>query len=255
MRHSYVGDVGDYGKYGLLRTLVGDGQEVRLGVVWYLTDATENNNDGKHDGYLKRGSKRQREAFERCDPPLYARMKAIREQQRLNIAMVQDGSVLPQNTIFYGTPVPRATIGGDYEAAWKQRDDWHSRSLDTMSSVDCVLIDPDNGVEFSKREDFRRLKPSRKHSYWHEITDYLSGKKSIVAYHHLNRDCPHRVQIDQCLAHIQAAGSTAWAIHYRRGTGRAFFVIPGSRECRRVLREGSEEFARVWQQHAALIDP
>lgn len=34
MQNCYVGDIGDFGKYGLLKALGGD--DLRLGVVWYL---------------------------------------------------------------------------------------------------------------------------------------------------------------------------------------------------------------------------
>jgi hypothetical protein len=42
--------VGDFGKYGLLRALVG--MDLRLGVVWYLNPAEEANADGGRVTYL-----------------------------------------------------------------------------------------------------------------------------------------------------------------------------------------------------------
>ena len=36
MKNQYVGDIGDYGKYGLLRFLAEKG--IRIGVNWYLTE-------------------------------------------------------------------------------------------------------------------------------------------------------------------------------------------------------------------------
>ena len=56
MKNSYVGDIGDFGKYGLLRHLCGvtgkgtDGDPLRLGVVWYL-------NEGQGTDYLTDKSK------------------------------------------------------------------------------------------------------------------------------------------------------------------------------------------------------
>src|SRR5829696_4979011 len=49
MQDRYVGDVGDFGKYGLLRTL---GAGLSLGVVWYLVPNESHNADGKHTSYL-----------------------------------------------------------------------------------------------------------------------------------------------------------------------------------------------------------
>ena len=95
MKHPYVGDVGDFGKYGLLRVVGKHPGGMRLGVVWYLTDAQEHNNDGKHDGYLKNGSQRERDSFRNCDPALYDRLGVIRRNSQLDLNMVEDGSVLP----------------------------------------------------------------------------------------------------------------------------------------------------------------
>ena len=58
MQDRYTGDVGDFGKYGLLRWLCGqDAAPLRLGVVWYRADSSIINadppNDGKHVEYLQ----------------------------------------------------------------------------------------------------------------------------------------------------------------------------------------------------------
>jgi hypothetical protein len=55
MQNRYVGDVGDYGKYALLRGLCDPDARpaVRLGVVWCLFPDETFNNDGKHISYLK----------------------------------------------------------------------------------------------------------------------------------------------------------------------------------------------------------
>ena len=58
MQHRYVGDIGDFGKFGLINFLLHnseDGKQFRLGVLWFLTHphAKEaQRNDGKHTRYL-----------------------------------------------------------------------------------------------------------------------------------------------------------------------------------------------------------
>ena len=55
MKNQYVGDIGDYGKYGLLRFLAGQG--IKIGVNWYLTDDDDDESaDGKFTYYLDRKS-------------------------------------------------------------------------------------------------------------------------------------------------------------------------------------------------------
>ena len=49
MKNQYFGDVGDYGKYGLLRFIAKRG--VTIAVNWYLTP-DDQSNDGHIRGYL-----------------------------------------------------------------------------------------------------------------------------------------------------------------------------------------------------------
>lgn len=51
MQNRYVGDIGDFGKLGLLRQLSKTGLSV--GVNWYLTPDETHNGDGRHIGYLE----------------------------------------------------------------------------------------------------------------------------------------------------------------------------------------------------------
>src|SRR5258708_2505541 len=54
MQNRYVGDVGDYGKYALLRALCRStaAKSIRLGVIWCLFPDEHQSNDGKHISYL-----------------------------------------------------------------------------------------------------------------------------------------------------------------------------------------------------------
>ena len=51
MKNQYVGDIGDYGKYGLLRFLANHG--IKIGINWYLTE-NDGSSDGRYTGYLNR---------------------------------------------------------------------------------------------------------------------------------------------------------------------------------------------------------
>lgn len=51
MKNQYIGDIGDYGKYGLLRFLSEHG--IKIGVNWYLSKNDEIVIDGNINNYLK----------------------------------------------------------------------------------------------------------------------------------------------------------------------------------------------------------
>lgn len=52
MQNRYTGDIGDFSKLGLLRTLHSAG--LSIGLNWYLTPDETHNSDGRHVGYLRR---------------------------------------------------------------------------------------------------------------------------------------------------------------------------------------------------------
>ena len=60
MKNQYVGDIGDYGKYGLLRFLASHG--IKIGVNWYLTE-NDGSTDGKFTTYLKNPADRLAAVF------------------------------------------------------------------------------------------------------------------------------------------------------------------------------------------------
>ena len=59
MQDKYTGDVGDFGKYGLLKTIVAESKgNIRLGVNWYYVTREEvSNGDGNRVSYLGKESK------------------------------------------------------------------------------------------------------------------------------------------------------------------------------------------------------
>lgn len=65
MQNRYVGDIGDFGKYGLLKALAGHG--LRLGVHWCLNTDDEDSSDGNLTDYLD---------LRACDPALYGGVDA-----------------------------------------------------------------------------------------------------------------------------------------------------------------------------------
>ena len=89
MQNQYVGDIGDFGKYGLLRHLTGmrgdaaPEDALRLGVVWYLfpDEAPKDpnkpdNRDGSLTGYLC-DRRDNHEKFRNCDTDLYDALHKI----------------------------------------------------------------------------------------------------------------------------------------------------------------------------------
>ena len=86
MKNQYVGDIGDYGKYGLLRFLANHG--VKIGVNWYLTE-NDGSADGRFTGYLKQPVEKI------YDPELFDVLREYAFQQDKTIKMIEDSGIIP----------------------------------------------------------------------------------------------------------------------------------------------------------------
>lgn len=103
MQNRYAGDVGDFGKYGMLKK-VSSSTCLRLGINWYLTADESHNNDGKHVGYLDDTKRKNILEFCACDPTLYKQLQDVVKKER-TIRYIEDSHVLPDGTVFYDTGV------------------------------------------------------------------------------------------------------------------------------------------------------
>ena len=219
MQDRYTGDVGDFGKYGLLRAIASPstsdtgGPLLNLGIVWYRYPNESHNADGKHISYLE---KHKRRMYHKCDPELYdCLFRIVKNSKSRKILEIENSKILGSDTRFFSEYCP----GGSREPRTK----WHNRALARMKGCDLVFLDPDNGLR-GKFQNFT----SGKHAYFCEAHAFILQGSALIIYHHLNRSTLHDKQIKErvtwlaryfCDRHLVAA------FRYRRGTSRAFFVI------------------------------
>jgi hypothetical protein len=95
----YAGDVGDFMKFGLLRSLVAGDSPRRLGVNWYLTGDESHNPDGKHIGYLEPGT-RHHTSLQARDTDLMERLRRVAMTNR-SVAALENAQVLPDGSLTY----------------------------------------------------------------------------------------------------------------------------------------------------------
>ena len=88
MNDAFVGDIGDYGKYGLLRVLTRR-THFQLGVVWMRTATI------KVFEYLERGE------LVNCDRKLYQALQPLVYSGAQTIAGLEASGALPTDTIYF----------------------------------------------------------------------------------------------------------------------------------------------------------
>lgn len=169
MQNRYAGDVGDFGKLGLLRQLTSS--QLDIGVNWYLAPDESHNADGKHIGYITDTR------YNGCDDSLRNSLKEIVNGQR-SISALETMDLVP-NAIYYHEVLysPSRTFS---------RRDWHIKSLEVLSSADIVFLDPDNGL-LVKSVSTGSAK-SNKYVISNEIADYFTAGKSVIIYNHRCRE-------------------------------------------------------------------
>src|SRR5688500_14909465 len=102
MQNRYTGDVGDFGKYGLLRLLAGESdssRRLRLGIIWCLYPDEGHNADGNHTSYLNDPARKQRR-FAACDTDLYDAMRLLVPAHR-RVSEIPGLGIFSPDTTFY----------------------------------------------------------------------------------------------------------------------------------------------------------
>lgn len=235
MRNNFVNDIGDYAKYALLRALCASSQPgMRLGVIWYLTEHVERNNDGRKRAHLVTTG------WEDLDPDLLARMRQIEDivtsQDQLNVSLIEAAGILPRSTAYFSEPLPPA-LGTARERA-AQRADWFDRARKAVADCDLVFLDPDNGLEVRSVPVTSPL--SGKYATVAEVAALLQTGAAVVLYQHSSRT-PWHMQRERVRAQIVAEADRAVTIRsFRFGAfgARAFFCITSDRRMSDIVEYG-----------------
>lgn len=240
MQNRYVGDVGDFGKYGLLRVLMGACG--RLGIVWYLVPDENHTNDGRHIDYLNKPE------FEACDPALFASLKEIINLGRRHTRAVEQSGIFPPETVYYSQSL---SFDGRTNRQW-QREDWLRGAMQAVSGCDIIFCDPDNGLQPPTVE--KQDRRAAKYIFYDEAEAFLSSADTLVIYHHLSRQGTHLMQIHrrvEALRKLAGPERQVLTLRFRPYSPRAYFILTNQQ----AMIEQIKTFAKSnWKQYFQLVD-
>jgi hypothetical protein len=255
MQDRYVGDVGDFGKYGLLRFLAGNFDELpplTLGMIWYKVPNESHNNDGSKTQYLWRDDS---QIFEACDPSLYRAIRTLVSDDCRTLRDVQKSRILPRSTRFFEDELNfefNRLPDAEQRADWRRR--WLRRALRKTASCDIVFADPDNGLQCASiRGDDRR---GPKYALHDEVLPIIDRDQTLVVYHHTSRRGTADEQVCDKLRLLRALRPgivDLFALRFRRGNSRAFLIIPAKRHSQLIRRRTQTLLASLWQRHFNLV--
>ena len=193
MQDRYVGDVGDLGKFGLLRRLSGltdtsPHPQLQLGVVWcWLYDEkhppgnkNKMSSDGRHISYLRRTAKEDRAEYRNPDTGLWEGLRDLVYRDGRCVHCIENARLLPGDTLYYSAQLAyfeamRRPLKEQVRAAWL------GRALRATQGASVVFFDPDNGIG---REDRKFNKDGPKYCYVSELKAFWERNQSLVIYHH-----------------------------------------------------------------------
>lgn len=213
MKNQYVGDIGDYGKYSLLRFLALHG--IRVGVNWYLTD-NDGSSDGKFTDYIKKEAERDFDSY------VYDELKSIVEmhdRSQRTVQMVQDANLIPE-ALFYDNKIDSDGIS-PMKRAWNRRF-WFDRSKAVLKDADLIFADPDNGITYKKT---LRHKGCEKYTLQEEIALYYYSGKDVVFYCHKGRRTAEAWE--QMILQIKEriCDAKLFMLTFHRGTQRSYIFV------------------------------
>ena len=254
MQNRYVGDIGDFGKYGLLRYLVGMfdcEKRLRLGVLWYLVSDEFHNNDGAKTQYLFQSDSVQ---FEACDSPLYQALRSVVTTSSRSVEATQGLNVLPPDTAFAAEPLVMTPNGKrkTVQNRLERRQRWVERSHKATETCDIVFADPDNGLECPSVQPHDLRGP--KYAFIEDLSPIIARGQSLVVYHHTCRKGTAEAQVRSKLRALRlGANQSAFGLLFRRGSSRAFLIFPVD-EHKRLLKDRVRSMLdSPWNKHFTLI--
>ena len=243
MQDRYAGDIGDYGKIGLLKALQAQG--LSIGVNWYLVEPMDT--ERKSDGTYKQedGKYLIPEKLQVCDTLLAEKLTKIAKSDHRSIRSLEQGNFI-LNARYYSEPV---SVAG--------REEWHKKALDLLNDLDIVFVDPDNGM-LVKSVGKKSVK-SVKYTFYEEVRDYVRRGQSVLIYNHRSRKQETQYFHEICYKLQEATGITETdilKITFPKCSVRDYLAVPASMEQREKIETAFTAMERgVWGENGMCRIP
>ena len=240
MQDRYTGDIGDFGKLGLLRAL--QSRDLTIGVNWYLTPDEDHNDDGMYTKYLKD------ESYRKYDESLWLDLKQIVDENQRKVSALQNDRIL--QAVFYDKTLDFAGKK-KAERIWI-REEWHRQALDQLSELDVVFVDPDNGLVVPSAEGRPK---ENKYVMPDELLDYYRKGSSVIYYQHKARrqDQFYADQHEKLIKSPGLEGASGLGLKFKKTSQRYYFFILQPRHREMIEKITKEMVSSAWGDHFSIL--
>jgi len=249
MRDNFVGDVGDYFKYGLLRTFARQG--LRLGFLWYYFQDEEAHaeNHGGHLSYLDQPAK-----YRGCDEALFEQLKSLVNANQRSIQAIGESGLFPADTCFYAAPLS-FQAERDLKKRPLQRHAWFQQGMEATRHCDVVFLDPDNGLEIKSVNPYRGI-TGPKYVAYDELKQLLQQEQTLVIYQHTARKTARQtIEERQADLRREGYGGTFHEVYTKDGSGRIFFILPAPRHEALIAKTLEAYHTSPWGRFSVVAHP
>ena len=236
MQNRYAGDIGDFGKFILLKKVFANSVD-RIGVIWYLFPDESHNGDGQHIQYVTNPE------YSKCDNHLINGLSKVIKGNRA-VSALETSSLLSNNTVYYSKPLDFHITYNKQSKAHKEkriqlRLQWLNEAIDSVKKCNVVFLDPDNGLEIKSVSKLSQIK-SGKFALYYEVERFFNNKNTCVIYHHLNRNSTHQEQMKYRANELKNAvqhDSVVFGIRFYPYSPRAYFILTTQIEAPKIRQK------------------
>ena len=242
MQNRYTGDIGDFGKLGLLRWVGRSG--LSIGVNWYLVPDETHSNDGRYTSYLKK------DTFRSYDEELWLALQSIVASGNREVEALETPGIL--NARFFSDALELSKAAPANRT--KLRLQWHVHALEQLNHCDLVFLDPDNGLMVPSAEGSKK---ANKFVLPQELADYYRQGSSLVYYQHKARlsDSYYSEQF-KCLTtsggFLEARGL---GLKFKTTSQRYLFIIMQPQHAEKISVCINQFLNSRWGEHFMLLYP
>jgi hypothetical protein len=261
MQNRFVGDIGDFGKYGLLNFICRNGEKskerFRLGINWYLFQPDPNDREMRLDhgnfiGYLK-PSRINEQKFRTCDPNLYCKLQTIVDANIRKVSTIEKINILPSGTCFFSKLISY-NYTKDKENRLRYRDSWIDESLNMLSSCNLIFYDPDNGIEIESVK--KHHKRAGKYVFYDEISNYYNKCKSLIIYNHRSmEENDNYLRRFRKISERIAVNTKIYYLRFHRFNVRDYVFIPQQKHEEILLLKVEKFLSSEWGRQRHFTGP
>lgn len=240
MQNRYTGDIGDFGKLGLLRQISRTG--LSIGVNWYLTPDETHNGDGRHIDYLKNNT------FRTCDEQLGSVLGQIVAAGKRRVSELERPNIL--KAAFYSQMLDFTGMNKTDRQLFRW--EWHTSAMDKLRTCDIIFVDPDNGLIVPSAEGTPK---SNKFVLPFELYEYYCTGASVIYYQHKARrpDAFYVEQNNQLIKTGEFPDAKSLGLKFRTTSQRYYFFLLQPSHAETVMHCVEQMKRSPWNNHFEVL--